>query len=477
MLRRIVPASVVAIAITLVTAAFAFADHSPAFHVEWDADSTHSGYGASFGNTGTGSPHQNYLEGTEKCGVCHAVHRAPVPGVRWDTNPNDVAAKTPVAGRQYFRAEFESDSVGNTQMLLMSDVADSCTFCHVDTAIGNKQLYAGDSAYISALDDDGTDEWDIGFGHGNPCVSCHAVHGAADNDGNPVLYGRYGTFEGPLRPKVLKVRVKNYAKIWQDEVYVSGSKGKHDAEDLFGVDWASRLTVDDAAVDPLNIPLFPSSSDAIEGRNTRPDESTYDAQVTVFCTFCHQMYGWASEATVNPDADYGPLRGPWDGLADAPEPSDEDPVPGMYVFPWSSVMSEEVTFCAHPIKSAENTPVVGGMNPEIVGPIAFSGAEGCHSCHDAGVRNATGVIVQSWPHFTPGYFHFTKVAESVGASAALVPPIADFLSSTDTTAIATTKAWLNDPQNYKDTLKMPLDGMCLKCHVNGTKDAGVGITF
>ena len=132
-----------------------------------------------FGNQGTGSPHQNYLEGTEKCGVCHSVHRAPVPFVKWDTNPSDPASKTPVAGGQYNRLEL-SDS-DNTQMLLLDSVANSCNYCHVYTSIGNKQLYAGKMEYINSEDAFGTDEWDEGFGHHNgctgatPCTACRAT--------------------------------------------------------------------------------------------------------------------------------------------------------------------------------------------------------------------------------------------------------------------------------------------------------------
>jgi hypothetical protein len=469
-------ALVVAVAITLVTAISAFADHSPSFYVEWDGDSTFTGYVDSFGNAGTGGPHQNYLEGTEKCGVCHAVHRALVPGVRWDTNLADLTAKTAVAGGQYFRAEFESDVMGNTQMLLMSSVANSCNYCHIDTAIGNKQIYAGNPAYISALDTNGTDKWDIGFGHGASCVSCHAVHGAADNDNNPVLYARYGTFEGPIRTKVLKVRVKNYEKLWQDEIYIAGSTGKVDAASLFGAGWADQLSVNDTLVDPLNVPLFPSTTDAIEGTNPRPDQSVADAQVSVFCTFCHPVYGWASEANVNRDGDSAP-QSPWDGLADAPIASELDPVPGMSTIMFNLESSESTSpYYMHPMKSAEPTWAIVGSTTHVDGPIAFAGSNSCRRCHDAGLRNATGVIIQSWPHFTPGYYQFVKSAASIAATISLPPPIPDVISSEDTTLVAEVWAWLDDPLSYMNSPTIR-DGQCIKCHVNGTEDAGVGITF
>ena len=65
------------------------------------------------------------------------------------------------------------------------------------------------------------------------------------------------------------------------------------------------------AVDPLNVPLFPSATDAINGTNVRPDADAAAAQSAVFCTFCHVNYGYASEATVNPDGDRSLFQGPW----------------------------------------------------------------------------------------------------------------------------------------------------------------------
>jgi hypothetical protein len=84
--------------------------------------------------------------------------------------------------------------------------------------------------------------------------------------------------------------------------------------------------------------------------------------------------------------------------------------------------------------------------------------------------------VESWPHFTPGYYQFVKSSASVSATVCTPPPIPDVIDSTDTTALAATRAWLDDPQNYLTQLTVR-DGQCLKCHINGTSDAGVGITF
>jgi len=471
---------VVCVAALLVfgASASAFADHSPTFYVEWDQSAQFSGYGGTtFGNQGTGSPHQNYLEGTEKCAVCHSVHRAPVPYMKWDTDPADPAARTPVAGGQYNRAEWVSDS-DNTQMLLIDNVANSCNFCHVYTSIGNKQLYAGNANYINSEDALGTDEWDVGFGHHNACTGCHAVHGVAQDYGDATLYGQYGTFKGAVATKILKVRAKgsggagNQAYLWQDEVIVAGSTGYTTASGLYGSLWADLLTVDDAAVDPLNVPLFPSATDAINGENTRPGANVGDAQVSAFCTFCHQNYGWASEATVNPDGDRSLFQGPWYALAGT--------VPNVTgtAGDWVTMNgagANRAPFKNHPMKAAENNPVIAGKSAS-VGRVAFAGSDTCRSCHDAGLKNSVGVIVQSWPHFTPGYFHFTKSGAHAGAAMTYAPPIPDVINANNAALIASTQAWLDDPVNYEEALTVA-DGQCLKCHVNAANNAGVGKTY
>ena len=315
--------------LTFMFAAAAFADHSPTFFVEWSKESTFTGYASSFGNLGKGSPHQNYLEGTEKCAVCHSVHRAPVAGVSWNSSLTDPTVKTAVAGGQYNRQEFEATATagGTTQMLLSSSVAQACDYCHIWTSIGGDQLWAGDATLL-------TSEWQEGFAHGNACTGCHVVHGVSSNFGDPALWGQYGTFQGPLKSKVLKIRAKGSGSAnitdagaynWQDETIAIGSAGKAEMTAAGGAyaTWAAGQTAQDYsggvrvsyAVDPKNVPLFPSVTDAIMGTNVRPDAYAFDAQSGVFCTFCHQNYGWASEATVNPDGDRSLFQGPWYALS------------------------------------------------------------------------------------------------------------------------------------------------------------------
>lgn len=98
------------------------------------------------------TPHKGYATTTQKCAVCHAVHKAPAAG----------------------------------QLLLRSTVGDSCTYCHVTSTISSKTVYDGSTLKYTTEDD---------HGHQSPavtCVSCHAVHGA-------------NTFGGPRSAKILKV--------------------------------------------------------------------------------------------------------------------------------------------------------------------------------------------------------------------------------------------------------------------------------
>jgi predicted CXXCH cytochrome family protein len=98
------------------------------------------------------TPHAGYATTTQKCAVCHAVHKAPADG----------------------------------ELLLRSTVGDSCVYCHITNHISSKEVYGGSTALYTTEDD---------HGHQSPavkCVSCHAVHGA-------------NTFKGDKTAKILKV--------------------------------------------------------------------------------------------------------------------------------------------------------------------------------------------------------------------------------------------------------------------------------
>jgi predicted CXXCH cytochrome family protein len=89
-------------------------------------------------NSTTPTPHKGYATGTVKCAVCHAVHKG--------------------------------NSAG--QVLLDQTVANACTYCHIDNAIGNIRIYGGVATNYTSANV---------YGHGGSgatCSDCHAVHGA-----------------------------------------------------------------------------------------------------------------------------------------------------------------------------------------------------------------------------------------------------------------------------------------------------------
>ena len=174
-------------------------------------------------------------------------------------------AKTPVAGGQYNRQEFDNTAGGlrhsRRRCCCRPSVANSCNYCHIYTSTGGKQLYAGKPQYITEGTGLAGAEWDAGFGHHNGCTGCHAVHGVATNYGNPALWGPYGTFQGPLKAKVLKLRAKGSGGAvgsaaeynWQDEIVAIGSLGKAEyaASGIAGAAaWAGAQTAADYTGEP-----------------------------------------------------------------------------------------------------------------------------------------------------------------------------------------------------------------------------------
>lgn len=112
-------------------------------YVTWTADPP---------NDNPATPHKGYATTTQKCAVCHAVHKAPADG----------------------------------ELLLRGSAGDSCTYCHVTGDIGRVVVYGGVIDRYTTEDD---------RGHQSPavtCISCHAVHGA-------------NTFGGDNATKILKV--------------------------------------------------------------------------------------------------------------------------------------------------------------------------------------------------------------------------------------------------------------------------------
>ncbi|MCK8115472.1 hypothetical protein [Anaerosoma tenue] len=87
-------------------------------------------------NDSPATPHKGYAYNTEKCLVCHAVHKASATG----------------------------------EVLLGATVGNACDYCHVSsTGASSVRVYNNDPTNHQS---------DTEFNHSNSCTACHAVHGA-----------------------------------------------------------------------------------------------------------------------------------------------------------------------------------------------------------------------------------------------------------------------------------------------------------
>jgi hypothetical protein len=86
-------------------------------------------------------------------------------------------------------------------------------------------------------------------------------------------------------------------------------------------------------------------------------------------------------------------------------------------------------------------------SPSVQGaPVAYRDSITCRSCHDAGATDlGAGTHALSFPHSTPGYYQFMKVAESAASPS-------------------------------QENTSGPRDGLCLKCHRDDVS-TGIGVGF
>lgn len=96
-------------------------------------------------NAAVPTPHKGYTSSTNKCAVCHGVHKSAVTG----------------------------------EMLLRTKVVSACEYCHIDTAVGGIRIYGGVSDTY----------WSVASGQAHnrtsesSCVNCHSVHGSDTLEG------------------------------------------------------------------------------------------------------------------------------------------------------------------------------------------------------------------------------------------------------------------------------------------------------
>lgn len=157
--------------VMLLACAFALAVAAPAFAsgwIDWSVASTMPG------NAGATSPHGGYTTATVKCKVCHAVHNADILG---------------------------------SELLLPSDVAGACIYCHVGGGGGYTAVYGGVEANYRGTDyDNAHNSFDVaGVEQGVTCNRCHQVHAAsnqmtANDDLTEKLLKEFAVYDVPGAP-------------------------------------------------------------------------------------------------------------------------------------------------------------------------------------------------------------------------------------------------------------------------------------
>lgn len=137
--RHLLFALAIGICLSVVLATPAFASYGFTGYLTWASVSGLPGQGS--------SPHEGFATTTQKCAVCHAVHGANALG----------------------------------EVLLRSDVAGACNYCHVNTASAPiTQVYASDENNYSGTDlpNAHNSYFVLGVQRGVECATCHQVHAA-----------------------------------------------------------------------------------------------------------------------------------------------------------------------------------------------------------------------------------------------------------------------------------------------------------
>lgn len=146
-------------------------------------------------------------------------------------------------------------------------------------------------------------------------------------------------------------------------------------------------------------------------------------QQVAFCSQCHAEYSTKSEATITGYSYY--------------------------------LSSPATPYKGHPLVSnITSFSAAGDTTP--LNQVAYVDSASCRKCHDAGGTDQTGVSLNSFPHYTRGFFRFMTSGDDITD-----------LGSVVSTSLAGSAA---------STLTVAEDGNCLKCHRDGA-GAGVGLNY
>lgn len=329
------------------------------------------GYAKTIDAGNVGSPHGNYATTTNKCAVCHAVHRADAAGTV--LTPIDLTSLTYTKG---------------------------CAFCH---AAGG----SGFSVKTAVMGTDGTI---------SPHTDCNRCHIASPHGAGASAYA------------VLSARLINTNG--DDQIaadIVSGANGMGTV-DMTNAGSAQALTLGTGYL----------------------------------CDNCHFHGSDASEELAFP---VNTVNGvPSVGTAGTDVNAETT---GHRVFAAASTNWNQPSNGGQ----AFNAYFTGGGAAGATSQVAFDGAQGCDTCHDAKDANGNN----AFPH---GYVNAAGAYATKGqAGGSLV-----WLTTAGQAGVARTV--LGTPaggtasanQNAVNNL-LSEDGLCLKCHVNNGATAGVGINF
>ncbi len=359
--------------------------------------------------------HSGYAQTTAKCGVCHSVHRAPVYGTA-------TAGTSPTTSSRYQLNPYETANA-DTQLLLRSTAAGACDFCHVTS--GQKLMYGGDAtkAWVSSADT--AYSWNEFYGHTTGCPSCHSTHGASTLPGSKNL-----KYDGVKASSGFNLRV-------QDEIFG-------------GPLWATKA-------DMIAGVLKPSA--LADGVNLR------DASITANCSTCHYNYSPDNNTMINDDLDSVALfqSGAWskpNGSLFVYNTATQVPSAALGAGAWGNTFV--MKYHNHPMKNADvlfTSPGAGGLATD--GSVANFDSYNCVSCHTAPRSTVMdgAYIVQSFPHYTPGYYKFMGALDQ-GA----------FQTPATKADVDLGRAGYYNQPKWMATLghlgrpAVMNDGYCLKCH-------------
>jgi cytochrome c553 len=314
-------------------------------------------------------------------------------------------------------------------MLLKSSTSRACLYCHVVEA--PTKMYAGDSTL--AVVGDTAFGWGAFYAHTTGCVSCHAVHGA----------NTFKSADGTVNSLILKAQgVKSLGTIplaVQPEVYGGGGS------------------------------LYTSKANMLAGTVAAAGVTPKAAAITAQCSICHANYAVGEETInanyLNPElfqpASWATANGATTRVVVGTTAAPVSVLPGVPGITYTaasggSAGSLIMAYKNHPMKA-------GGQAFKGAGASAFfttnnvavsaTGSQVCQSCHNAPETLIEGgYYVQSFPHYTPGYYKFMAAQDQ----SAFSTPV------TNAEFAAGRQAFFSNPLTNKPAIMN--DGYCTKCH-------------